>query len=89
MAISAPTQLFIDGEWRDAEHGRTFPVHDPATGVELAQVADASPGNGLAALTAAVDAQEDWASTTPLERSELLRRAFEAVMDQREGSPPS
>ncbi|WP_454294881.1 NAD-dependent succinate-semialdehyde dehydrogenase [Salana multivorans] len=84
MAISAPTQLFINGEWRDAEHGRTFPVHDPATGVELAQVADASPGNGLAALTAAVDAQEDWASTTPLERSELLRRAFEAVMDQRE-----
>ncbi len=26
---AAPTQLFIDGEWRDARGGRTLEVFDP------------------------------------------------------------
>lgn len=83
-SASAPTQLFVAGQWRDATGGRTFAVEDPATGEELARVADASPEDGLAALDAAVAAQEAWAATSPLERSELLRRTFDAVMDHRE-----
>ncbi|MEA2443565.1 MAG: hypothetical protein QOJ12_857 [Thermoleophilales bacterium] len=27
-----PKQLWIAGEWRDAEQGATLPVEDPATG---------------------------------------------------------
>ncbi|HVV18602.1 MAG TPA: NAD-dependent succinate-semialdehyde dehydrogenase [Pseudonocardiaceae bacterium] len=77
-------QLFIAGHWRDAEHGATFDVEDPATGKSLGQVADASPADALLALDAAVDAQADWAATAPRARSEILRRAFDLVMARQE-----
>jgi succinate-semialdehyde dehydrogenase/glutarate-semialdehyde dehydrogenase len=75
-----PRQLFIAGRWRDAEGGATFDVEDPATGKTLAQVADASPADGMAALDAAVAAQDDWAATAPRTRGEILRAGFELVM---------
>ena len=74
--------LFVAGRWRDAEGGRTFAVDDPATGLEIAQVADASPADGAAALGAAVAAQTDWAATPPRDRGEILRRAWQIVVDR-------
>lgn len=44
-------------------------------------VADATAGDGKAALDAAVAAQSSWAATTARERSEILRRAFELVTE--------
>ena len=41
-ASKVKTQLFIGGEWRDAEGGRMLDVHNPATEEVLAKVADAS-----------------------------------------------
>ncbi|NNG40333.1 NAD-dependent succinate-semialdehyde dehydrogenase [Flexivirga sp. ID2601S] len=75
-------QLFIGGEWRDAEGGKTFEVDNPATGAELTRVADASVADGEAALTAAADAQADWAATAPRDRSELLRAAYELIVER-------
>ncbi|HEX3591172.1 MAG TPA: NAD-dependent succinate-semialdehyde dehydrogenase [Pseudonocardiaceae bacterium] len=77
---AVPGQLLIGGQWRDAEHGATFDVEDPATGKTLSQVADASPADGMAALDAAVAAQDAWAATPPRFRSEILRGAFELLM---------
>ena len=74
-----PKQLFIGGRWRDASGGGTLGVEDPATGETLVQVADAQPGDALAALSAAAGAQGDWAAHPPRERGEILRRAFEAI----------
>ncbi|MEO8603875.1 MAG: NAD-dependent succinate-semialdehyde dehydrogenase [bacterium] len=76
------TQLFIDGIWREASGGQRFAVHEPATGAELAQVADAGIDDALAALTAAQRAQPAWAATAPRRRSEVLRRAFELMLAQ-------
>jgi succinate-semialdehyde dehydrogenase / glutarate-semialdehyde dehydrogenase len=45
----------------------------------LAEVADATEADALAALAAADEAQGEWARTAPRERAEILRRAFEAV----------
>ncbi len=59
------TNLFIGGEWRDAAGGVTLPVEDPSTGETLAEVADASPADALAALDAADRAQAEWGRTTP------------------------
>jgi succinate-semialdehyde dehydrogenase/glutarate-semialdehyde dehydrogenase len=59
-------------------------VVDPATGDLLAQVADATVADGLAVLDSICAAAAGWARTSTRERSELLRRAFEAVVDQRE-----
>lgn len=75
-------QLFIAGQWRDAEGGATFDVENPATGETLATVADASVADGAAALDAAVDAQAAWARTAPRDRGEILRRAYELITER-------
>ncbi len=80
QVISAtPKQLYIGGKWRDASEARTLPVEDPSTGQRLCGIADAQPDDAMAALDAATDAQEEWASWPPRERGEILRRAFEAI----------
>jgi succinate-semialdehyde dehydrogenase / glutarate-semialdehyde dehydrogenase len=76
-----PTGLLI-GAWRSAERGETFAVEDPATGQELIRIADASPSDGLAALDAAVEAADAWAARSPRERSDVLRRVYEAILDR-------
>ncbi len=76
-----PAQLLIGGEWRAAASGDTFPVEDPATGRPLVEVADAGPADALAALAAAAEAQHEWGTHAPRERGEILRRAFEAIVE--------
>jgi succinate-semialdehyde dehydrogenase / glutarate-semialdehyde dehydrogenase len=73
-------QLFIGGEWRDASGGGTLAVEDPSTGESLVEVADAQAEDAVAALTAAADAQGEWAVHAPRERGEILRRAYEAIV---------
>ena len=77
-----PTQLYIGGEWRDATGGGTLPVEDPATGEMIAEVPDATIEDAVSALDAAVAAQAEFAATPPRERSEILRRAYEALVAQ-------
>ncbi|HVM64165.1 MAG TPA: NAD-dependent succinate-semialdehyde dehydrogenase [Acidimicrobiales bacterium] len=74
------TGMHIGGSWREAaEH---FDVTDPATGEVIARVADGTPGDGMAALDAACSAQDDWAATAPRQRGEILRRAYELLMER-------
>ncbi len=77
-----PKELLIAGRWRPAEGRRTLPVEDPATGETIAEVADASPGDAMAALDAAVSAQPAWAAKPPRERGEILRRAYQAIVER-------
>jgi succinate-semialdehyde dehydrogenase / glutarate-semialdehyde dehydrogenase len=48
----------------------------------LAEVADATPEDALAALAAAADAQAAWAATAPRKRGEILRRAYELLLER-------
>src|SRR5690625_270333 len=82
LIASLPTDLFIGGQWRAASENQRFGVDNPAMGGELITVADASIGDGDAALSAAVTAQETWGDTPPRERAELLRAAFEKVTER-------
>ncbi len=75
-------QLLVGGEWRDASGGQTIPVEDPSTGETLCEVADAQPEDAVAALDAAVEAQADWSKHPPRERGEILRRAFEKIVER-------
>ncbi|SFO65255.1 NAD-dependent succinate-semialdehyde dehydrogenase [Amycolatopsis rubida] len=77
-------ELFIGGKWVAARSGKTFDVQDPSTGEVLCQVADAAPEDGLAALDAAVAAQADWAAVAPRERGEILRRAYDKLIERRD-----
>lgn len=80
----APKGLFIAGRWRPATGERTMAVEDPSTTVTLCEVADGTAADGLAALDAAAAAQPDWARTAPRERSEILRRTHELLLERRD-----
>jgi len=75
-------RLYIGGEWRDATGGETLAVEDPSTAEALCEVADATPDDALAALGAATEAQAEWKNTAPRERGEILRRAFEKIVER-------
>jgi len=78
-----PKQLYIGGEWRDGAKG-TLSVEDPSTGESLCEVADASVDDAKAALDAAVAAGPEFARMAPRERGEILRRAFEMIIERQE-----
>src|SRR5918912_835167 len=79
---SVNKQLFIGGEWREASGGGTLAVGDPSTAQPLCQIADAPPEDAMAALAAADEAQAEWSKHPPRERGEILRRAFERLVER-------
>ena len=66
--------LFVDGDWRDAADGATFPTVDPASTEVLAELALAGEADVAAALAAARRAQEPWAALPGRERAKFLYR---------------
>ncbi len=78
-----PKQLYIGGEWRDGSKG-TLAVEDPATGESFCEVADASAEDAKAALDAAVATGAEWSQHPPRERGEILRRAFDAIIERKD-----
>jgi succinate-semialdehyde dehydrogenase / glutarate-semialdehyde dehydrogenase len=83
LPTGTPTQLFIDGTWRDGSHGG-FPVLDPATGEPLCEVPRAGTDDLHAALAAAAAAQPEWAATAPRTRAEALRKTFDLMTERSE-----
>jgi succinate-semialdehyde dehydrogenase/glutarate-semialdehyde dehydrogenase len=81
---TVPKGLFISGAWREADDGSRVDVEDPSTGLVIASVADASAADGASALAAATDAQASWAATPPRARSEVLRAAYERLIQRTE-----
>ncbi|MDT3444520.1 MULTISPECIES: NAD-dependent succinate-semialdehyde dehydrogenase [unclassified Pseudofrankia] len=84
LLSAVPTRLHIGGEWRDASDGATLEVIDPSTAKPLTTVASATPDDGIAAVAAAEEALRSWRRTAPRTRAELLRRAFELMMQRQE-----
>ncbi|WP_207837382.1 NAD-dependent succinate-semialdehyde dehydrogenase [Williamsia soli] len=79
-----PTGLYINGEWAPAADGATFDVENPATGEVIATVAKGGQADATAAIEAAAAHQKSWAATAPRERSEILRRAYELILDRQD-----
>ncbi len=78
---AVPKQLFVAGEWVDGTEG-VLAVEDPSTGEKIAEVADAGPDDALRALAAAHERQAEWAAQAPRERGEVLRRAYELMVER-------
>jgi succinate-semialdehyde dehydrogenase/glutarate-semialdehyde dehydrogenase len=78
---AVPKQLFIGGQWVDGSEG-VLGVEDPSTGEQIAEVADAGPEDARRALAAAYERQAEWAAHPPRERAEILRRAFELMVER-------
>jgi len=79
---TVPTGILVGKAWREPEGGKRFTVSDPATEEPLLQVADASAEDARAALDAACAAQDSWAAHPPRERGEILRRAWQLLVDR-------
>src|SRR3954467_15712677 len=78
------TDLWIGGKAVPASDGGRFDVLDPATGQVLTSVADGSVDDAIAAVDAAEAAAASWAASSPRERSEILRRAYDLMTAQAE-----
>ena len=76
------TQLYIDGQWVNGIENA--PVYDPSDGSIIAEIALAGDKECEAAVTAAHNAQKDWAKSAPRFRAEILRKAFDIMTAENE-----
>src|SRR5438105_7225158 len=69
-----PKKLFIGGRWVDSSGGKTFATYDPATGEELAKVAEAGAEDVDRAVVAARKSFDrgTWRELPPAERAKVL-----------------
>lgn len=91
------TKLLIAGQWRDAADGRTLPVRNPATGLEIGRVAHAGAADLDEALAAAQAGFEAWRAMPAFDRRKIMRQAANlmreraeetaAVLTQEQGKP--
>lgn len=75
---------YIGGKWVGAADSAVLPVHDPATGDLVGEVASLTAEDSAGAVEAAQAAFASWGHTLPQERSALLRRWFELMIVHKE-----
>jgi succinate-semialdehyde dehydrogenase/glutarate-semialdehyde dehydrogenase len=75
---------YIDGSWRWAGSGNTFPVHDPADGALIAAVPDMGVDETREAVDAAARAFLEWRVLTGKARAVLLRRWHDQILTHQE-----
>ncbi len=76
------TDALINGQW--VKGAARFDVHDPSTGIKLADVANLGPADAEAAVAAANAAWPAWRSKTAKERSIILRKWYDLLMANQE-----
>ncbi len=76
------TDLYINGIFKPGSQSVRFDVINPADETVLASVASAEISDAEEALNAAQNAFTDWASRTPRNRSEILRKAYELMVER-------
>ncbi len=73
-------QLFIDGQWVDAESGKTFTTPNPATGATLAEVAEGDKADIDKAVAAARRAFEGpWSKVSARDRGKMLYKLSQLI----------
>src|SRR5882762_10863516 len=76
-------QLLIDGQWVDAESGKTFTTPNPATGETLAEVAEADKADIDKAVAAARKAYEGkWSKLSARDRGRLLYKLSQLIEER-------
>lgn len=77
-------QAYIDGQWVDAISGKTFEVTNPATGEVIGVVPEMGAKETQQAIAAAEIALLGWKSKTAKERSAILRKWHELMLENKE-----
>ncbi len=81
-SLEPASAVFVAGRWTTAS--ATFDVDDPATGEVIASVSNGTVTDAVAAVDAAHGALAGWRRTAPRERSEILRRGYELMIEDTE-----
>uniref|UniRef100_A0A8D0L5R4 Succinate-semialdehyde dehydrogenase n=1 Tax=Sphenodon punctatus TaxID=8508 RepID=A0A8D0L5R4_SPHPU len=76
------SEAFVGGRWVKA--AASFPVRDPASGAELRQVTDCGVAEARAAVRAAYEAGPGWSGITAKERSALLRKWYNLMIENKD-----
>ncbi|MDM1246620.1 NAD-dependent succinate-semialdehyde dehydrogenase [Acinetobacter sp. R933-2] len=77
-------QVFIDGQWVNAHDNKTFAVTNPATGEIIANIASVAAQQVEQAVAAADTALATWKLTTAKERSLLLKKWYQLIIENQE-----
>ena len=77
------TRAYVGGKWIGGDKG-TFDVINPARGDVIAQMADLSREQVGVAISKAEVAQKEWAKWSAKERSAVLRKWFELMMENQD-----
>lgn len=77
-------QNLINGQWVDADNGKTFDVTDPATGEVIATVPNAGTEETRCAIDAADAAFPAYAAMPLGQRVALMRKLHDAILDNLE-----
>jgi succinate-semialdehyde dehydrogenase/glutarate-semialdehyde dehydrogenase len=77
-------QAYVNGEWVSAGDGRTFAVTNPADGSLVAKVPELEVAGARAAIEAADAAWPAWRSKTAKERSAILRRWYDLMLENKD-----
>lgn len=80
----AKTLNYIGGQWIGADSGKTISVTNPATGAEIAKVPDMGVGETERAIAAATEAFKTWSQKTALERSNILMRWYDLMLEEKD-----
>lgn len=83
-SILLKTKAYINGVWQQAANGKTFEVMNPATGEVLASVPDMDREDVRTAIDAADAAWPAYRDLTAKERSAILRKWFNLIMEHKE-----
>ena len=78
------TESYINGKWTGGSTNNTFPVLDPAYNQEIAQVADLTVEDTKKAIEAAYAAFPTWSSKLARERSLILKKWYNLILDNKE-----
>jgi succinate-semialdehyde dehydrogenase/glutarate-semialdehyde dehydrogenase len=77
-------QCYINGQWLDADNGGTIEVTNPATGATIGTIPKMGAAETHRAIEAANSAFPAWRARTASERSTLLRRWFELILEHQQ-----
>ncbi|WP_075321662.1 NAD-dependent succinate-semialdehyde dehydrogenase [Histophilus somni] len=78
------TQAYINGEFISAKNHRTFPVINPANQQVICEIACCGKEETELAIKSAKQAQVHWKKYTAKERSKILKKWFELIMQHQE-----
>ena len=87
-ATEFPTQMYIEGQWRDADDSRTLGVINPADESTLAEVAYGGRAEVDRAIEAAARAFPGWRAASVYDRAQVLKKTADLMRERADDDRP-